>query len=245
MKKYFALTFIILSLAFLASVNSYAQTTPSPSVEQKLLDEIASKTAQLNLVEKRGIIGVVTDSSDTQITLTDIQGNTRFIDVDELTKFYSPSSTSYGISDVAKGSTIGVLGLYNRQTRRILAREVDALTPPSKIIYGAASALDKANFEITVVKQNGGKVVAEVETITKTYSYSSGILIKSGFSKIVTPETILVIGDPDKQDPNKILSSRIIIFPDIQISPSINISAAQAAIVPSTGSGRKLTPIVH
>jgi hypothetical protein len=246
MKKTFALTLILLNLVFLATVNSYAQTTPTPTINQKLLDEIASKTAQLNLVEKRGIVGKVTDSSDTQITLTDTNGNTRFIDVDELTKFYSSASTSFGISDVTKGSTLGVLGLYNKQTRRILAREVDALTPSPKVIYGAASAIDRTNFEITVIKENGQRIVAEVESITKTYSYSSGNIVKSGFSKIVVPESILIIGDPDKQDPNKILSSRIILFPDIKISPSINLSLPTSpTIIPSTGSGRKLTPIVH
>ena len=77
------------------------------------------------LVEKRGIIGTVTDSSDTQITVTDIAGNIRFVDVDELTKFYSSDSKTFGISDIKNGMTIGVLGLYNKQSRRILAREVN------------------------------------------------------------------------------------------------------------------------
>ena len=244
MKKYFILSLLVLSLIIPVSVNSYAATL-TPTINQKLLDEIASKTAQLNLVEKKGIIGVVTYSSDTQITLTDIKGNTRFIDVDELTKFYSPSSTTFGISDVTKGSTLGVLGLYNKQSRRILARAVDALTPPSKIIYGAISATDKTNFEITVTKENNGKIVAEVESITKTYSYSSGNIVKSGFSKIAVPEMVIVIGSPDKQDSNKIIGERIILFPDIKISPNINLATDNSQIVPSTGSGRKLTPIVR
>jgi len=245
MKKSFAFL-ILISFICLSRGSSYAAISPTPSINQQLLDEIASKTAQLNLVEKKGITGTVTDASDTQITLTDINGNTRFIDVDELTKFSSPSSNSFGISDITKGETLGVLGLYNKQSRRILAREVDEITPFPKVIYGAISSVDKTNFEITVVKESGQKIVAEVENITNTYSYSTGITSKSGFSKIIPPVTVIAIGSPDKQDPNKIIALRIILFPDIQINQNINLSAQNSpSIIPSTGSGKKLTPIVH
>ena len=245
MKKSFVFL-ILISFIFLLDGTSYAAVSPTPSIDQKLLDEIASKTAQLNLVEKKGITGIVTDASDSQITLTDIKGDTRFIDVDELTKFSSPSSDSFGISDITKGENLGVLGLYNKQSKRILAREIDDVTPFPKVIYGAISASDKTNFEITVVKESGEKIVAEVEDLTRTYSYSAGITSKSGFSKIIPPETVIIIGSPDKQDPNKIMASRIILFPDIQINPSINLSVQNSpTIIPSTGSGRILTPIVH
>src|ERR1035437_5362298 len=101
MKKY-----IFIILAALLTTTIFTKTTladiptptTNPSLLQKVANEIASKTAQLNLVEKRGIIGTVTDVSGTQITLSDLNGNTRFVDVDELTKFSSTSSNSYGIS---------------------------------------------------------------------------------------------------------------------------------------------------
>ena len=157
MKKY-----IIIILAALLTTAIFTKTiaadTPTPadsSLLEKVANEIASKTAQLNLVEKRGIIGMVTDSSGTQITLSDLNGNTRFIDVDELTKFSSPSSTSYGISDITKGSLLGVLGLYNKQSQRILARDVSVQSPFPNVIYGAISNIDKTNHEVTVIKANG------------------------------------------------------------------------------------------
>ncbi len=249
MKKTFVLLLIIICLIF-TGANVYAAVTPSPSptptVNQQLLDEIASKTAQLNLVEKKGIVGKVSDVSDTQITLTDISGNTRFIDVDELTKFYSSSSKSFGISDITKGDNLGILGLYNKQTRRILARKVDLIDQSPQVIYGAVGSIDKTNYELTVVKETGQKIIAEVQSITKTYSYSSENLVKSGFSKIVAPETLIIIGLPDKQDPSKILATRIVLFPDVQINPDISLSIQNSpSIVPSTGSGTKLMPIVH
>jgi hypothetical protein len=67
--------------------------TPEDKTDQisdQLITNIASRVAQLKLVEKRGIIGVVTNTTNTQITVTDSQNNTRFIDVDELTKFSNP-----------------------------------------------------------------------------------------------------------------------------------------------------------
>lgn len=247
MKKIFKLIIILFLLTFIR-FGAFAATTPTPVNFQDQIDElktkIASKVAELKLVEKRGIIGIVTDSSDTQITLSDSKGNTRFVDVDELTKFYS-TDKSFGISDVKKNMTIGVLGLYNKQSRRILAREVNDLPKAPKIIYGGIGAIDKNNFEITVVKENEAKVIVGVEEITKTYSYSSETLEKSGFSKMQETQTVMVIGFPDKLDPNKLLATRILIFPEINVSSRIDLgSAINPTIPPSTGSGKKLYPII-
>jgi len=251
MKKFlfiFLISFITLSFAFNNAL--YAATTPtvstSENIQQKLLDQIASKAAQLKLTEKRGIIGVVSEATDTQITLTDVQGNKRFVDVDELTKFSSPTSNTFGISDVKSGMTVGALGLYNRESRRLLARDVDILTLP-KIVIGSVHSLDNKNFQFVVDTQKDS-VKIDVENITKTYAYSEGTLASSGFSKININEPIVVLGYPDATDKSMILASKVLLFPDSVKDPRI-ISAVSAldnsiTIVPSTGSGKKLTPIV-
>lgn len=227
-------------------------TTPSQGDIQQIDDlknRIASRVAQLKLVEKRGIIGTVTDATNLQITLTDVGGNTRFVDVDEFTKFSNPnaSGTSFGISDINKGTKLGVLGLYNKQSRRILARQVGVLTLP-KILTGAVSSIDGKNFSFYIVSEDNKQTLVDVETVTKTYSYTIGAtLVSAGFSKIKVNESIIVIGFPDKQNPENIIASRILLFPDIPKSPKINYVPAinpGASIVPSTGSGRKLTPII-
>lgn len=225
---------------------THAATPATPTASQTLLeklgDEIASKTAQLNLVEKRGIIGVVTDSSTAQITLNDSNNNTRFVDVDELTKFSSDDNSSFGISDVKKGMTLGVLGLYNKQSRRILARDINVETAFPTIIFGEIAVIDKVNFELTVVKANGGKAIIEIQDITKSYTFLDGSLTKSGFSKVQTMQAISITGFPDKQDSSKILASEIITLPTIMLNYDLNITPS-AAIPPSTGSGVKLYPI--
>jgi hypothetical protein len=246
MRKLLSLT--ILSLSLLLFVKSVALADPptaTPTVDQSLIqqlgNEIASKTAQLNLVEKRGIIGTVSDVSSTQITLTDVNGNTRFVDVDELTKFSSSTSPTFGISDVNKGDILGVLGLYNRQTRRILARVIETETAFPTIVIGEVSNIDKTNYEVTVTKEDGGKTVVEIEDVTQTYTYSAGTATKSGFSKMLTGQTVSVMGYPDKQDTSKIMASQIYILSDIQLN--YNLNANLPTMAPSTGSGIKLYPI--
>ena len=234
--------------------------TPTPTKEANkptntdiindLKDRIASRVAELKLVEKRGLIGIVTDVSDTQISISDLQNNTRFIDVDELTKFSSPSAKgSFGISDVTKGSKIGVLGLYNKQSRRTLARFVDVLSLP-KSVNGVISSKDEENFTLTVASENSRKTTVDIEKVTKTFSYTKeGGLIKSGFSKIKGNEHVIIVGFQDIKDKNKIIASRILVFPEIPKDPRIIIAdpalSSNEDVIPSTGSGKKLTPITR
>ena len=251
---------IIIALPF-ASIKVNAQTptaTASSSLEDKINDlknKVASRVAELNLVEKRGIIGTVSDISNTQITLSDINDNTRFVDVDELTKFSSPSAkTSFGISDIEKGAKLGVLGLYNKSSRRILARFVDVL-PLMQYVHGAISSIDKTNFVLTVQTVDNKTFNIDIENATKTFSFTTTDgLIKAGFSKIVTGESLVVSGYPDKKDPNTIIASRIILLPSLPKNPGINlpiqtstgkvVSPSTGQVV-STGSGKTLTPIVR
>lgn len=230
--------------------------TPTPSqpgngLQQQisdLKDKIASRVAQLKLVDKRGIIGTVTDVAPTQITLSDIKGNTRFIDVDELTKFSSPSAkSSFGISDITKGTTLGVLGLYNKESRRILARFVDVVIMP---VYfsGAVTETDSKNFTVTVLTANKDTFSVDIENVTKTYAFDGSTLSKSGFSKITTGERITVVGFADIKNAKHITGTRILLFPTLPIDPHITVVKSQdlqlqGTVVPATGSGKKLTPL--
>lgn len=246
---------LIFSFPFLAG-SAYAVTAvekdTSTLIEQQvnnLKERIASRVAQLKLVERRGIIGTVTEVSDTQITLSDVKNNTRFVDVDELTKFSSLSSKeSFGISDITKGTTLSILGLYNKESRRILARFVNVVTFPT-VIHGAVSGIDEENFTLTVATEEG-EFTVDVENTTRTSSYTKGTaLVRAGFSKIIQDMRITVIGTFDIKDKTNIIASRILLFPDIPKNPKIKIVAPllnpQETIQPSTGSGKKLTPITR
>lgn len=242
---------LISCLLFFVSVLSVHATSPSPEDSQKLLeqlrDNVASTVAKLKLVERRGIIGKVNDLSDTQITLTDIKGDTRFVDVDELTKFSSLSgSGSFGISDIKKGSTLGVLGLYNKQSRRILARSISEISL-SKMINGNVATIDSDNFVFHIATGKNEQFEVSVETTTRTLSYDSQSqeLVRSGFSKLKENEKVFVKGTEDEKDKKKISSDTIIIFPDIvKPSPVQILNTPAPSPVTSTGSGKKLTPII-
>lgn len=260
MKRSFFIIILFLILAIGVPKNIYgAAATSTPIVTptqgdiqqiDDLKNRIASRVAQLKLVEKKGIIGTVTDTTNSQISLTDVNGNIRFVDVDELTKFSNSNASgiSFGISDINKGMTLGVIGLYNKQSRRILARQVSVLTIP-KILIGVVSSIDSKNFNFYIVSEDNKQTFIDVETVTKTYSYNTGAALASaGFSKIKVDESIIAIGFPDKENPDHIIASRILLFPDIPKNPKINFIPAlnpETSIVPSTGSGRKLTPIIR
>src|SRR2546423_2045460 len=131
MKKQVLIYFLMLSIvSFILLPHVFALTPTAnptgtnPTVSQKqdvlvnqinqLKEKIASRVAELNLVEKRGVIGTVSDVSANQISITDITGKTRYVDVDEITKFSSSQAKkSFGLSDLTKGTRISVLGLYN------------------------------------------------------------------------------------------------------------------------------------
>lgn len=223
-------SFLLLVISYLLIVGPAHAATPTPTpgnitteIRDQLITNIASRVAQLKLVEKRGIIGKVNEVTNTQITVTDPQDNTRFVDVDELTKFSNPSATgAFGISDITKDTTVGILGLYNKESRRILARFVNVITVPT-IIHGGVSAINNENFILSITTEDGKQMTADVENLTRTYSYTQkDDYIRSGFSKIKENFNVIAIGFLDKKDKNKLIASRILFFPEIPSSPKVN-----------------------
>ncbi|HVZ58441.1 MAG TPA: hypothetical protein VG935_01690 [Patescibacteria group bacterium] len=258
MRKYFL---VILGLIFFSTVTVQAATTPTPSAQPTsesatekltteitdLKDKIASRVAQLKLVEKRGILGHIRDISGTLLTIDDVKGSSRLVDVDEITKFSSPSAgESYGLSDLKPGIAISIIGLYNKDTQHLLARFVDAYTIP---LYesGVISTVDTTNYTVTLSMVDGKSYLVDIESLTKTTSYDkTGTAEKSGFSKIEAGTRAIVIGYADKTQPNRMVASRILLFPDLPKNPQIIIApnaVDQNSVVTSTGSGKKLTPL--
>lgn len=218
--------FFILCFLFYAPMDAASSTPtdslPTPDVINQLKERIASRVAQLKLVERRGIIGTVGTVSNTQISISDLQGNIRLIDVDELTKFSSPkSSEAFGISDIAKKTTIGVLGLYNRESQRMLGRFINVITLP-QFVHGTINFVDKDNYAINVSSDSKKQITVDIENTTKTFSYTKDAdLVKSGFSKIKPNEKVFVAGVPDIKNPDHLIGLRVIRFPEIKPDPNI------------------------
>lgn len=242
------------TLSATSSASASAGSTKQPAGEvlndqiNKLKEKIASRVSELNLVEKRGIIADVVEVSGNQVTLKDFAGHTRFIDVDELTKFSSPSAkATFGLSDLTKNTRISVLGLYNKQSKRILARFIDTVVMPV-IISGEVSDIDKENYTLTVSTDDQKQKKVDIETITKISSYTKDDgLAKYGFSKAKIGDRVIAVGYPDKKDPTLLVASRITDFLELPKNPKIAVSVptptTEEEVKPSTGSGKKITPV--
>lgn len=233
MIKILVITLIIFALSV---PNTYGQTKAPPKnaiptsdeiekISDKvdaLKDKVASRVAELNLVERRGIIGIVEDVSDTQITVNDLNNKTRIIDVDELTKFSSEDDNSFGISDIKKGSRISALGLYNKESHRLLARFVNEKNIPL-FLHGIISEVDEDKFTVTLLTEDGKEYIVDIEKITKAFTYNDGELDTSGFSKIEIMQNSIVIGFLDPKENNRLTASRIVTFPDLPKNPKIQV----------------------
>lgn len=219
--------FTICYLLFAITAQAVSPTTTNENLGEKINDlkeRIASRVAQLKLVERRGILGKVTDVSSTQITILDVSNNIRFIDVDEITKFASPSAKgTFGISDIPKGTTIGILGLYNKESRRMLARFVDTLILP-RILHGAVASVNAEDFSFVVTTPDKFDYTVDIEKTTRTliYTREAGIL-RTGFAKIKDGERVSVIGYSDKNK-TRISALKVIVFQDLPRNGAIIFS---------------------
>jgi len=263
MKKILLTIFpVILILGFVTHAYALTPTVaPSPSTTatsaesldnklnqqiNQLKEKIASRVSELNLVEKRGIIGTVSQVSGNQVTMTDYEGRTRFIDVDEITKFSSPNANgTFGLSDLTKGVKISVLGLYNKQSKRILARFINSTVDPL-FLDGVVSTIDTTNFGLTMISEDQKQIKVDVGTSTKISAYNKDVgLSKYGFSKINTGDKISIIGFPDKKDSTLFVASRIIIFPDLPKNPKIiipELSQTSPSVSTNVTPSTKVTP---
>lgn len=254
MKKIITLSITII---FLFTNQAYAATTPTDSpktslsptkeenqnkqqVEEKLntqinqlKERIASRVAELNLVEKKGIIANVIESSGNQITLKDLSDKTRYMDADEITKFTSSDKNTFGLSDLTKGTKISVVGLYNKQSQRILARFVEAVITPT-YLHGRISTIDKKNFTITLQSENQKSKKVDIQTVTliNAHTKEDG-LTKLGFSKLIVGDNVLITGFPDKKDPSLLVANRVLVLPELPDNPKIIIDDTTEESTPS------------
>lgn len=211
---------IILSILFLFSARQTLAQNETPQIDSqinKLKERIASRVAELKLVERRGIIGIVESASSTQITLLDQSQNTRYVDVDELTKFNGNDSKNknFGISDIKKGDTLGILGIFNKQSERLLARFVDEGSLETTI-HGTISSLDSKNFTATFVTDSPNLKSLNFDTSTKIFSYTKGAgMVKSGFSKLQVGEFFVALGSADSNDKSLFDATRVIVLSEV------------------------------
>lgn len=247
--------FCLLIIALLHANAAYAVTvTPttvvaSPSAEldriQKIKDLVASRVAQLNLVDKRGVLGTVTETSTTQIVLQDVKKTRRIIDIDDITKFDDPDNKNFGISDVKKGNALSVVGLYNKDTKRLLARFVYTVTTPPAVFEGVIIDKDTKNYQLNATDSKGSKKLIDITASTKMYSFDADTgQVKTGFSKIPNGIRIFASGFMDTKVDNQQNATQVIVFPTLALSsgmkkyanpePTVEVSLTKTLKVTAT-----------
>lgn len=253
----FVLTVLFLAKSsFALSPTPTKKTTPTPKITEesreidrieKIKDLVASKVAELKLVDKRGLIGSVKSSANTQITLEDDKNHARLVDIDELTKFDGSGKESFGISDIKEGDFLSLIGLYNKDSKRLLARFISKASNVPVNIEAVVIKKDKEEFTLSVVTTEGRKKTINIETSTKTVSFEDGKTVKSGFSKIEEGHRLIIVGFEDSKEKDAINASRVIYLPDLSLSSALKrYSVFTGDEAPeSTGSAGKVKPITR
>mgnify|MGYP001612693154 CR=1 FL=1 len=234
----------------IAAQTATSSPTPKVTSEQKEIDTIekikdliTSRSAELNLVDSRGILGTVKRIKNSQIVIEDHKRDQRSIDIDELTKFVS-SKASFGISDIKEGDKISAIGRYNKDTKRLLARFIALAANVPVDIEGVVTSKNTREFSLSIADASGKPKTIDVGTSTKTNLWDGSSLTKSGFSKILVGERVVVVGFPDLKSKNTINASRIIHFTDLPLSENLKKHKKIDEEAPvSTGSGVKVQPL--
>lgn len=238
--------FNFLSISYAASptpADREPSSTPSGALTdriQKIKDMVASRVAELKLVEKRGLLGKVLEFSNTQITIEDEANVKKFIDIDELTKFEDSSNKTFGISDIKKGDMLSAVGLYNKDSKRLLSRVISTVKNLPAQFEGIVTSLNTRGFELDLITADGTNKTIAVETSTKTFAYSEdGKTVKSGFSKIAEGQRILVTGFESKTDGDTVAAIRVLHFLDLPPSAEMKnhqVTAEKISQPPNTTS---------
>lgn len=219
------------------SANQIPESDEEIEKVQRIKDIVASKVAELNLVEKKGIIGTVIEVSNTKIKVMDNKDEEIDIDVDELTKF-DFEDEDFGISDLEKGVIYSFIGLYNKDTETLLARFISQPDSIPTYIEGAISSLNEDDFQIEVIDSEGKTSIIDIETSTDTSSVDmEGALEESGFTDLEKGKRVIVVGFTTED--KTVSASRLIHFNDIPPTAEVLAKLSQETTT-ATGSGNNL-----
>lgn len=219
---------------------SPSKDTPTDAAELQRIEQIknlvASRVAELKLVDRVGFLGTVQESGNTQITIQDINETPISIDIDELTKFSDSANNKFGISDIKKNDTVAAVGLFNKQTKRLLARLVTKMYSIPVYFEGILTDKDTKNFTFTARDEKGKERILNIESSTKILSFANvdDSPVKSGFSKINTGIRIFAAGFGDLKDKKILNVARMIAFLDL--SPSVEMEKYAPNVAEPSGS---------
>ncbi len=218
------------------SANQLPESDEEIERVQRIKDRVASKVAELNLVEKKGILAAITEVSSTEIKAVDNKNENVTIDVDELTNF-NFEDEDFGISDLEVGQVYSFIGLYNKDSGVLLARYIAQPNSIPDYVNGAVTELNEDDFQVTILTADGTVFIVDIETSTDTMLVDlEGGLEESGFSGLSVGQRFIAAGF--MTDETNLTATRAIHFE--QIPPSVEILANLESSTVATGSGNSL-----
>lgn len=242
----FACSLLITIIIFIGSPASAAKeeaTSSNKSKVDELKEKIASTVAQLDLVSKRAFVGEISKLEKTQITIEKVN-ETKIIDVDELTKYFVVDDNSkrkeVKFDSIRLMQKIVALGLYNKESRKLLARIVLVKEVPVHV-NGVVKEVDIKGGTISVDDKKKNKVyIVDIEKTTKISRFVKAEgLVASGLSKIEIGERAHVTGGKEASTEARLSASRILILP----GKAVGITAPKETTSSATSSStKKATP---
>ncbi|MCL4360563.1 hypothetical protein M1555_04940 [Patescibacteria group bacterium] len=199
-----------------ASVSATPNPLPSGVSEQQLetiKDRLATKVAELRHLEPMAIYGTVKDKSLTSAT---VETDTKDVKIEltdsiKVIEVIRGARTTLTLDDLSNKDTVTVFGSYD-QTLDVLSASVIFLQGALPVhADGVITDIDKTNNTLTVRSPDGQSTVIDIETDTKTNTWTKdGGITKSGFSKVAVGDTLQIIATPEPKYQNRVSARRIL-----------------------------------
>lgn len=251
---------LLVILILISNVSVWAQTNETSSQDSSnsaieklkkieiLKEKIATKVAQLREDEQGGFLGTVKTIDKSQLLLQTKDGE-KTVRLSDDTSFYTLTSdhtkSESSLNKLKTGESLTALGYFDTDKTILSAKYIFISTASARII-GKIGDIDKSNFTITVIDNQGNNVI-DIEKYSKLFVYAPGKgFIKSGFSKLKPGDVVHMSAkaNPTEKDRYWALQLYSLTFtsPTAVISTPSVTEAASPSAQPKPNATGKPTP---
>lgn len=243
--------------AFAQTPAATATATPKAVVNEQLeelKDRLATKVAELRDIVRRAVSGTVKTVSISSAT---VETKTKDIKIElgddiVVSQMINGKRTELAIDDLAKDDRVTVFGSYDATLDLLKAKAI--FIESSRVlerITGTVADVNREEFTIVVQTPEGTAITVDIEKATKTvvWTKADGVA-KGGFSKILTGDTVHVVGTLVPKQENRISALRILDIGNLSgdskpaaVTPTDTASpSATAKVTPKTTPKPTTTP---
>lgn len=179
-----------------------------------LKERLATRVAELQLINKRSFYGVLNEKTDTKFDLAHKELD-QLVATDTETTFFSQDingkRTSTDLASIEPGQSLVVFGTLDIDGKTLIAQEAIAQVMPTTY-FGPVTNVDSNEGTFTV--SNGETVIFDYEIGTKCVLYvDEGEIDTCGLSKIKEQSLVIVRGEPDATNLTSAKALRVLVLP--------------------------------